>query len=345
MKNDYSLMRGLIVGCGSIGERHLHNLQKLGIKEITICDVDKKRVDYLGRKYGVQKCYSLEDALSNEPDFSLVCTYPTSHVEIAENCINANSHVFIEKPISSNFKGVIRLLKNAQSKKKKIAVGYNLRFDEGLNLLRKKIQSLEISKPLIALAEWGHNIKFWRPGTNYKNHYVLKKGGGIILDDSHEYDYLRWIFGDEIKSVYCKTVKMSSIKTETESVASMFLKFKKGTIANLTIDYVRPKYERNCHVIGEKGDLTWRYIPIKSGWKNYDAKALSIVGANFVKRKSKEQKLEIKSNQMYILEIENFLNCITNDQKPLVDGWEGLKTLKVGMAALESAKKDKPIRL
>ena len=88
----------------------------------------------------------------------------------------------------------------------------------------------EIGKPLSILIKFGHNIKFWKPGTNYRNHYILKKGGGIILDDSHEYDYLGWLFDDEIKSVYCQTQKTNSIKTETESFASMILKTKKGLI-------------------------------------------------------------------------------------------------------------------
>ena len=40
MKNSYNNLRGLIIGCGSIGERHLHNIKKIGVKDIAILDID-----------------------------------------------------------------------------------------------------------------------------------------------------------------------------------------------------------------------------------------------------------------------------------------------------------------
>ena len=346
MTNSIANMKGLIIGCGSIGERHLHNLKKIGIREIAIYDKDKKRVNELSIKYKVQKFHNLDSALSIKPDFSLICTYPNSHLEIANTCVDANSHIFIEKPISSNLIGVERMLKKARSKKLQVAVGYNLRFEKGLSLIKKKLQSSIISTPLTIFGEWGHNIKLWKPGTDYRNHYVLKKGSGIILDDSHEYDYFRWLLGDDVKSVYCQTKKISSIRTETESIATIILKFRKGTIASLVIDYIRPNYERRCHIIGEKGDLKWEYIPIGSGWRNYDTKAHSKVTTNFVQHKSiMHNNFIVKSNDMYILEVQNFVHSIITNKKPMVDGWEGLKTMKIGIAALQSAKKNKAIRL
>ena len=177
MKNNYNNLRGLIIGCGSIGERHLHNIKKIGIKDIGILDVNKTRVNNLSKKYSVKKFYDLDSALSFKADFSIICTFPESHISIANSCINSGSHIFIEKPLSTNLKGVIPMLKKAKTKKLKVAVGYNLRFDKGINLLKQKLQRKEIGRPLSILIKFGHNIKFWRPGTNYRNHYILKKGG------------------------------------------------------------------------------------------------------------------------------------------------------------------------
>ena len=346
MKKSTANMKGLIIGCGSIGKRHLHNLKKIGIKNIAICDTDKKKVNELARKYKTQKFFDLDSALSFEPNFSFICTYPNSHLKLANTCIDINSHLFIEKPISSGLDGVEKMLKRANSKKLQVAVGYNMRFDRGLCFLKKKLLKSEISVPLYISSEWGHNIKLWRPGTNYKNHYVLKKGSGIILDDSHEYDYIRWLLDDNVKSVYCQNRKISSIKTQTESAAAIILKFKQGTIVSLAIDYVRPNYERKCHIIGEKGDLKWEYIPKGKGWKNYGLQANSSVTTSFVDNKSAiRNNFVVKLNDMYVYEIQNFLQSITQNKKPLVDGWEGLKTLRIGMAALESGKKDKVIKL
>ena len=346
MKNNYNNLRSLIIGCGSIGERHLHNIKKIGIKDIGILDTNKTRVDSLSKKYSVKKFYDLDNALSFKPDFSIICTLPESHIPIANSCINSGSHVFVEKPLSSNLKNVIPMLKKAKTKKLKVAVGYNLRFDKGINLLKHKLQQKEIGKPLSILITFGHNIKFWRPGTNYKNHYILKKGGGIILDGSHEYDYLRWLFEDEIKSVYCQTRSTDSIKTETESFASIMLKTKKGLIANLNIDYLRPFYERSCYIIGEKGSLRWEYNLTKSAWSTYTQKVNSKVTLQLLSKSSSQVFNNIiRVNDMYINEIRNFVESIVLNKKPLVDGFDGLNTLRLGVAALESAKKKKIISL
>ena len=346
MKNNYNNLRSLIIGCGSIGERHLHNIKKIGIKDIGILDINKTQVNSLAKKYSVKKFYDLDSALSFKPDFSIICTLPESHIPIANSCINSGSHVFVEKPLSSNLKNVITMLKKAKTKKLKVAVGYNLRFDKGINLLKHKLQQKEIGKPLSILITFGHNIKFWRPGTNYKNHYILKKGGGIILDGSHEYDYLRWLFEDEIKSVYCQTRSTSSIKTETESFASIMLKTKKGLIANLNIDYLRPFYERSCYIIGEKGSLRWEYNLTKSAWSTYTQKVNSKVTLQLLSKSSNQVFNNIiKVNDMYINEIRNFIESIVLNKKPLVDGFDGLNTLRLGVAALESAKKKKIISL
>jgi predicted dehydrogenase len=347
MKNTIEGMKALVIGCGSIGSRHLHNLKQIGFSNIAIYDSDKQKVDGLAKQYAVKKFDNLDVALNTfEPNFSVICTYPNSHMDLTSKCVDANSHVFIEKPISSDLNGVETMMKKADKKKLKIAVGYNLRFDPGLELLKKNIKKNKTFPPMSILTEWGHNIKWWRPSTNFKNHYILQKGSGIILDDSHEYDYVRWLLDDEVESVYCQTRKAKTIKTQTESIAAIVMKFKKGTIATFVIDYMRPYYERRCHIIGENGDLKWEFMPKSGSWKEYGAKANSTVITRFTNHnKTKIENFDVKLNYMYINEMHDFVNSIIGNRKPHVDGWEGIKTLKIGLAALLSSKTGKIIKL
>jgi len=237
------------------------------------------------------------------------------------------------------------MLRKAETKKLQIAVGYNFRFERGLQFLKKQISKIGANPPLNIFCQFGYHIKFWRYGYDYKNHYILKKGGGIVLDGSHEYDYLRWLLDDEIESVYCQTKKTSTISLETESLANILLKFKKGTIANILIDCIRPNYERSCHVIHEKGDLKWQFNVLKGSWKNYNSKAKSLVTHNQINKSPTNLNFSMKTNDMYESETQNFIFSILKGKKPLVDGWEGLKTLKIGLAALKSARLDRVIRL
>ena len=78
MKNKIHDLKGLIIGCGSIGTRHLHNLKSLGFTNIAIYDENKKRINELSKKYNVTKFDSLYSALGEfKPCFSIICTYPS----------------------------------------------------------------------------------------------------------------------------------------------------------------------------------------------------------------------------------------------------------------------------
>jgi myo-inositol 2-dehydrogenase/D-chiro-inositol 1-dehydrogenase len=228
----------------------------------------------------------------------------------------------------------------------KIAVGYNLRFDKGLRSLKKKITNKEIGKILFISAYFGHHIKFWRNEKHTNKHYILQKGNGIILDDSHEYDYLRWLINDKVISVFCQTKKLENIKTETESLATIFLKFKNGIIANVNIDYVRPHYERGCQIIGDKGMLGWKYEIQKPTKKKYMQKTkLTVEKKMIFNQIHKIHSEKIQVNTMYIEEMKNFLDSLQNNKQLEVSGLQGIETLKIGLAALKSAKSGKVINI
>lgn len=341
----FSKLSCLIIGCGSIGERHVHNLKKLGVNNIAVYDTSKKKVNYLSNKYKTKKFYQLESTESFKPNFSIICTYPSSHIDLTNFCLDLNSHVFVEKPLSSNLRNVRKTLLKAKKRKLKISVGYNLRFDKGINVLKNNIEKQKIGKPLSIFCQYGQHIKYWHPGTDYTQHYILKKGGGIILDDSHEYDYLRWILNDEPTHVYCQTKRTSNFRTQTESTALINLKFRKGTIVTIMMDYLRPSYLRNCYILGENGDITWTFTPNFSSSKLYYSKAISKVIINNNARKTKIETFSITANSTYIDEMKNFLQSILQNKKPTSDGFDAILTLKIGLAALRSAKLNKVIRI
>ncbi len=339
-------LKGLVIGCGSIGERHLNNLKKIGIKKLAIYDEDKNKVETLSKKYSVTKFFELDNALRFNPDFSLICTWPESHVKIANACISNKSHLFIEKPISSDLHGVESMLRRGKSKNLKIAVGFNTRFEKGLCFLKKKLQNGEIGNPISIHSQWGNNLRNWIHPKSTSGHHILKKGGGVILENgSHELDYLTWIMNDNVESVYCKTSKIKGLKTKTESLASIILNFKSGTIASLDLDYIRPRYERKCHVIGDKGDLKWEFQRGES-LQNFKTKISSTVITQLLKsKKLSKSSFHSQVNDMYMKEMNDFLSSIIQNRKPMVDGWSGFETLKISLAALKSSKSKKAISI
>src|SRR5712692_4201615 len=98
-------MQILVIGCGSIGERHIRNLRSLGLSDIGAVDPLATRLDTVARNYDVRPHCSLQAGLEKKPDAVLVCTPPHSHISVAQQAIAAGCHVFIEKPLSDTLEG------------------------------------------------------------------------------------------------------------------------------------------------------------------------------------------------------------------------------------------------
>ena len=98
----------LIIGFGSIGQRHYRNLQKLGLKEVYVYDVDKKQTD----KPGVKSVSSLTEKVLKDFDVSFVCNPSSLHIKTAMLCARVGCHLFIEKPLSHNLRGIKKEIDN-----------------------------------------------------------------------------------------------------------------------------------------------------------------------------------------------------------------------------------------
>jgi len=148
-------MKFLVIGCGSIGERHIKNIKHLSCGEILAYDLDPKRLGLVKNQYGATVFTDLDAAFSQNAGVVFVCTPPSSHISTSLKAIKNNSHVFIEKPMSNTIDGIDDLIKTAEKNELLISVGYNFRFHEGLMLVKKMIDGGELGRIYSARAEVG----------------------------------------------------------------------------------------------------------------------------------------------------------------------------------------------
>ena len=188
----------LVVGSGSIGRRHMRNLRALGVRVLTACDLDRSRLSKMVNELGIQAFADFNEALdSAKPDIVFICTPPVSHVPQALQAARAGAHLFIEKPLSHTLDGVGELIAEVEARHRVTQVGYNLRFDAGLRKAKQLVEAGTVGRVLWARAEFGQYLPDWRPWQDYRNSYTARRelGGGIVLDGSHELDYVIWIMG------------------------------------------------------------------------------------------------------------------------------------------------------
>jgi len=322
-------MKFLIIGCGSIGTRHLKNLKSIFNGEIIAYRTRNKKVRKLENEYHIKTYSNLTEALDQNPDAVLV-TNPTSlHIQSALAAAKHGSNLFIEKPMSDTLDGIDELIDIVRKKKLVVLIGCNLRFHPCLQFIKKLLDEKHIGKVVSARVQMGQYLPDWHPWEDYRTTYSAHQslGGGIILDAIHELDYISWLLGD-VTQVFSFSDKLSDLDIDTEDVAEILLWFKSGAIGEVHLDYIQRYPSRSCEIIGDEGSII---LDINKG-------TVKVYTTEKKEWEVFEQPKGYDMNQSYIDELSHFTSCIDGKKEPLISITDGLNVLKIALAAKESAK-------
>jgi predicted dehydrogenase len=319
----------LIVGAGSAGTRHL-NIAKALFPKATIALLTN-RLSIDSDLSPDMHFVDSKDAVSFQPDIAVISGAASSRIEVSTLLANSGVHLLIEKPISNTTKGVADLIEICQAKKLVLAVGYNLRFNASLIAFRESLDSQVIGKPLLVNCEVGQFLPSWRESIDYRQSVSSKQelGGGVLLELSHEIDYLTWVFG-KINWVRATVMKQSSLEIDVEDSAFLTLGIENeknpNLVANLSMDFIRHDFKRSCVVVGEKGTLKWDGTSQEVSVLLKDESLWKLLS-----------KTNNSANDSYTNEWNDFVSCIDSGNRPRASGIDGLNALEVIESALESA--------
>jgi predicted dehydrogenase len=321
-------MRCLVVGTGSIGLRHCRNLVALG-HEVLAWDPDGERRRAAAAVGGVTAVPSLEDGLEAAPEAALICAPPAHHVPLARRALGAGAHLFVEKPIAHESRDVPELIVEAERRGRVLCVGYNLRFLPSLRRVRALLDAGSAGRVLAARAEFGSYLPDWRPGRDYRDNYAVHAalGGGILLDAIHELDYLGWLFGDA-SEVLCAAEHVSELAGDTEDWAELTLRFDSGVRAQVHLDYLQRVYRRGLQVIGDAATIAW----------DYAAHTVTVHRPGAPADAEDFRSADGEPDRMYRDELAHFARCAEGRDRPLVDGREALRSLRLVEAARASSR-------
>lgn len=289
------MTRLLIAGAGSIGARHARNARSLGVTDIAIVDPDGARRDAVASEVGGHACTSLEQGLALGRTAAIICTPPSVHVETALTCADRGCHLLIEKPLAARADGVHQLQAAIAQKGLRAAVAYQLRFHPAVRRMKELVKTGAIGRLLSIQAEYGQYLPAWRPSRDYRDSYTAQaaQGGGILLDGSHEIDYVRWI-GGEVTSVYARAARLSDLEIDVEDTAALVLGFDRPLIGEIHLDCVQRGYSRRAVLIGTEATVRW------------DARTgLTVISASAAVH---EEALVPEGNDPYLAELRAFLD-------------------------------------
>ena len=321
-------LRFVVVGCGSIGKRHIKNLRALGAREVFACDLRPDRRAEVEAAFGIETVESLDAAWAKKPDAIVIASPTARHIPLALEAAERGAHLFVEKPLASVWDGVERLIELARQKELVALVACNMRFHPGLVTVKRLLVEKSVGRIIAARVEVGQYLPDWHPWEDYRQSYSARTdlGGGVILDAIHEIDYIRWLVG-EVTGVFCLAGKLSDLEIDTEDSAALLLHFANGAIGEVHLDYVQRVYSRTCQIIGEEGTIHWDYMTGQVRW--YSSRIQDWHCFN--------DPTDWEANQMYLDEMRHFFKCVARRALPEQDLFEAARVLKIALAAKASA--------
>jgi predicted dehydrogenase len=308
----------LVIGAGSIGQRHALNLSELGVR-VSLYDTNKVSLLEFCKSTGFTPVINLErDLEKSNYCAAIVCTPNHLHIPYAQMVADAGIHLFIEKPLSHSFEGIACLIETVKARKLLAMAGFNLRFEPGLKFIKK---NLDLKNVAFAIIEYGSYMPEWRKGVDYRKTYSANKsmGGGIILDDVHELDYACWLFGypDTFHASYGK---YSSFEIDVEDVVDFQMKYP-DKLVTIHADYLQRNYTRSCKIGFRDGyGIEWIFgshvtIYSESGEKTNNYKA------------------HFSVNDMYKDEMKEFIHSIDQGIQPESDLDNAARILTMAISA------------
>jgi predicted dehydrogenase len=329
-------LRFAVVGCGSIGSRHARNLRALGAPEVALCDLDQARAVRLATEIGSDVATEDLTALltTYRPHAVLVCTPPASHLAVVARAVEAGAHVFCEKPLAPSLEGVDDVLALVEQRERFLMMGMCYRFHAGLRRFHQRLAGGTVGRLLGGQLWSGEYLPDWHPWADYRTEYSARRvlGGGVLLDSIHSLDLVRWAFGEAVE-VSGMLARVSDLEIDTEDLAAALVRLEDGAIVEVHVDYLQRYRQSRCEAIGSEGNLVWDADENVLRWRRAGEPGWS------------SERITIEPNDMYVAELCEFIDCLTSERVPALDGQEGRATLALAEAVRTSAETGRRVQL
>ena len=326
-------MKILLVGLGSVGQRHAANLRALcgeeleliayrvGGRRLVIADGAARPGDPEA-EYGIRSLDDLDAALAERPDAVIVSNPSDLHVPVALAAARAGCHLFVEKPLGHSEDGLDELVGLVEEQGLVCAVGYQLRFHPGFARLAELVGSGGLGRVLSAHFEYGEHIADWHPWEDFRAGVFTGPGGGVLLSQIHDLDIAYGLFGLP-QRVFATGGARSSLGLGVEDTADVLLEC--GPVAvHVHQDVLQRPPVRRYEVVGEEGRAVWDYL---GGELRLTAAGGAVETVSYT---------GIARNDLFRDELRHFLDCVAGKALPVVGVRDGAASMRIALAARRS---------
>ena len=342
-------MKYALIGCGRISPNHIVAAKKNDLDIVAICDLQEQAMQDKILKFELSQELNTytdyREMLAKEShDLVAICTESGKHATIALDCIDAGSHVIIEKPIALSLADADEIIRRGNAKGVKVCANHQNRFNKAIQKIRSALEKKRFGKMFYGTAHirWARDYEYyarapWR-GTWEQD------GGALMNQCIHNIDLLRWMMGDEIDEVVGMTDRLNHPYIDCEDLGIALIKFSNGSygIIEGTTDVYPQNLEETLYLFGEKGTVKagGQSVNMLEEWRFSDF----LDNPEEVLQECSEAPPNIYGfghTSLYA----DVIDAIRNDREPYVNGEAGRRALELVLAIYKSAAEGHAVKL
>ena len=307
-----------VIGVGAMGENHVrvyHKMEEANLMGVS--DVSERALKKIEKKYGAKGYTDYCELLTNpEIEVVSVCVPTTFHHAVVMEAIRHKKHVLVEKPIAFTLTEAEEMIAAAKDAGVILATGHVERFNPAVQKAKELIDDGVIGDIVSAFAK---RVGPLPPRI---------KDVGVSIDLAiHDLDIMNYLFEEEITQVY-GTMNSSFDDSEFEDHAEIMVSFDNESTGIIEVNWLTPYKRRELELTGTAGIISVDYIQ----------QSIEVFG-KFA------QDIEIVHEEPLKGELKSFLNSVVEEKEPVITGEDGLKALKMVIAANKSSKEHRPVSL
>ncbi len=313
-----------VIGAGSMGMNHLRVLKDLDEEQVQlvgIAETNEPTLQRAKRRFDVPGYMDYRQMIEETcPDLVAVVVPTHVHFEVASYVLDRGINVLLEKPITSTVEEALALIRLAQLRNAKIAVGHIERFNPAIIELKRRLVAGELGQIFQLHAR---RLGPFPPRI---------RDVGVTLDlATHEIDVMRYLADAEVEHVYAET--QCRVHDQYEDLLLGILRFTNDAIGMLDVNWLTPTKVRELSVTGEKGMYLVNY-PTQDVYfyeNDYTTTTWDALRPFIGVSEGTMTRLKIQKAEPLRLEYEDVVAAIRNDTAPTVTGEDGVAVLKVAL--------------
>ncbi len=312
-----------VIGSGYWGKNLIRNLNNLGVLRL-LCDKNKDLLKQFKIQYPeVDTCIALNEVLSNEHiNGVFIATPAENHYIVARESLLSGKHVFVEKPLSLSDEEGEDLIHLADKKERVLMVGHLLQYHPIFKHLKELVSNGELGRINYI---YSHRLNLGK----------IRREENILWSFApHDISMILSLADEEPENIIA--TGGNYLHKKIADVTTTHLEFPSGLRAHIFVSWLHPFKDQKLVVVGDKkmavfdDTKPWEdkllLYPHTIKWQNNTPLPL----------KAEAEKIEIPQDEPLRIECKTFLKCMSNGKKPITDGREGLRVLRILNACQKS---------